>query len=80
MTGAWKRTMVLLWSAGLALACQQEPASWPNQPNCAGGAVAVAAVGAAWAKKISNKAASIARSPRFPAGQTQPVRHSSPFD
>ncbi len=27
MTGAWKRTVVTLWSAGLALACQQEPAT-----------------------------------------------------
>lgn len=27
MTGALKRSMVLLWSAGIALACQQEPAT-----------------------------------------------------
>ena len=27
MTGGWKRTVVLLWSASLALACQQEPAT-----------------------------------------------------
>src|SRR5918996_607105 len=27
MTGALKRSVVLLWSAGLALACQQEPAT-----------------------------------------------------